>query len=599
MNSFVDLLFCRKDEDESSGDEVADADGFGLSHVGEAVHTVLGKHHNRHHHSMWNVTRGKVVGSVDYTPKNVWDTSEDPRKGNDDWFPEKLAEIISRTKAWCDIMSLGPPDGKFLTAFQTALQTLSERSKTSKNPVVVRILFGNIVGMPVNCNRLIKALTKNLCTDTKLQLWVGAWRKGVSWNHVKLIAVDGIYVHTGGHNLWTEPYLLKNPVHDLSIELEGKVARDAHRFANQQWKFIENKQSTWFGSVVDKVPDFLPLTSKTRVTVSEWPKKSAPIFPPNFTKRNVVRPQIINSSPAIPLISIGRQGALVSKSRPSDDAIIAMIDSSRKIIRFVQQDLGPHCLQGTKTVIPGFVWPKDYLTAMGNAMYERGVDIEIVLSNPDSTPGYYHNWDCVDIASEIIKSIQEHHSEVDDARLRAMVRENLRVCFIRHNKSSTYGDGTPIALHSKHFIVDDLCCYVGSQNLYICDLAEWGVVIDNEVEVRKIMDDYYLPMWRNSFTGEDVDVDKVMDGLKIDRDGEMSGRASRHQSVKTAQHTTHLSTGSTFYDLEKSDSDKKARKIPVSSKKGSGRTVATRKKNDKVLPQQMGFGMCGYRMYEV
>ena len=83
-------------------------------------------------------------------------------------------------------MSLGPPDGQFLTAFQTALRKLAERSKTAEKPIVVRILFGNIAGMPVNCNSVIKALTKDLPKDAKLQLWVGAWRKGFSWNHAKV-----------------------------------------------------------------------------------------------------------------------------------------------------------------------------------------------------------------------------------------------------------------------------------------------------------------------------------------------------------------------------------------------------------------------------
>ena len=110
-----------------------------------------------------------------------------------------------------DVMSLGPPDGKFLTAFQSALQTLAERSKTLDEPIVVRMLFGNIAGMPVNCDGVIKALTKDLPADAKLQLWVGAWRRGFSWNHAKLIAVDGIYLHTGGHNLWDAHYLSNNP----------------------------------------------------------------------------------------------------------------------------------------------------------------------------------------------------------------------------------------------------------------------------------------------------------------------------------------------------------------------------------------------------
>ena len=100
MNSFVNTLLCRKHDDESSGDELHDKDAIGLSHVGDAVHKVLGRHHNRHHHSMWNVTRGRIIGSVDDTPKSVWDTASDPKEKNDDWFPEKLGSIISRTEAW-------------------------------------------------------------------------------------------------------------------------------------------------------------------------------------------------------------------------------------------------------------------------------------------------------------------------------------------------------------------------------------------------------------------------------------------------------------------------------------------------------------------
>lgn len=64
-----------------------------------------------------------------------------------------------------------------------------------------------------------------------------------------------------------------------------------------------------------------------------------------------------------------------------------------------------------------------------------------------------------------------------------------------------------------------MAAYIGSQNLYVCDLAEWGVLIDDEETIQKFMAEYWTPMWENSHTGEDVDVDAVMDGLDIDRDG--------------------------------------------------------------------------------
>lgn len=65
--------------------------------------------------------------------------------------------------------------------------------------------------------------------------------------------------------------------------------------------------------------------------------------------------------------------------------------------------------------------------------------------------------------------------------------------------------------------MDDVCTYIGSQNLYTCDLAEWGVVIDSVETVKDIMEQYWDPMWKVSYTEDDCDVDKVMDGLGIDR----------------------------------------------------------------------------------
>eukprot|EP00578_Thalassiosira_sp_NH16_P001253 CAMPEP_0181131218 /NCGR_PEP_ID=MMETSP1071-20121207/30305_1 /TAXON_ID=35127 /ORGANISM="Thalassiosira sp., Strain NH16" /LENGTH=715 /DNA_ID=CAMNT_0023217391 /DNA_START=318 /DNA_END=2465 /DNA_ORIENTATION=- len=525
-------------DDEPYSSECLDTKGASsLSYIGKAVHSTLQRQHYHHHRKMWNMTSGRVVGDVHYTPRDVWDTSLDPGEGHDDWLPEKLAEIIGRTEAWCDVMTLGQPDGKFLTALQSALQKIAIRSKLNSrsNPIVIRIVFGNYPARPVDCDRFTKVLTKNLPMDANLHIWVGAWRRGFTWNHAKLISVDGVHLHTGGHNMWEEPYLMKNPVHDLSLEMEGRVAIDGHHFADQQWKFIKDQQSTWLGFIVDKLPDNLPLVNRTRVTVSQWPEDDASVFPPQFTEKNLVNahPQPPLGTVAandIPLISIGRQGSMESGGRPSDDAILAMINSSRSIIRLIIQDLGPLMIPGTNKAIPGLTWPKEYLAAIGKAIYERGVDIEIVLSNSGSTPGeldgglhntpYGNGWDCVDAASEIIKAIQRTHSAVDDSKLRTMINDNLRICFIRHNKSSAYSNGKTIGLHSKHFIVDDRCCYIGSQNLYDADLAEWGVMIDDEDEVGKILSDYFVPMWRNSYIpGLDVDVERVMDGLNVDRDG--------------------------------------------------------------------------------
>ena len=57
-------------------------------------------------------------------------------------------------------------------------------------------------------------------------------------------------------------------------------------------------------------------------------------------------------------------------------------------------------------------------------------------------------------------------------------------------EANKWESGVPLALHSKHVIIDDVSMYIGSQNQYICNLAEWGVVIDSEAETQQLVKEY-------------------------------------------------------------------------------------------------------------
>jgi hypothetical protein len=115
-----------------------------------AAYEVLRKKHNSEHHRCWDVSSGTVVGEVHQTPKGYFDKPEEPIQGHSDWLPEKMAGIMARTKQWCDVMSLGPPDGKFMTQMKSAIELINARAKNNDHPVVIRLLFGNIIGMPVS-----------------------------------------------------------------------------------------------------------------------------------------------------------------------------------------------------------------------------------------------------------------------------------------------------------------------------------------------------------------------------------------------------------------------------------------------------------------
>jgi len=518
-----------------------------LSDIGQAAYDKLRRKHNHHWDTAWDVSHGKVVGEVRQTPLKGWDDPSDPQTGHDDWFPAKMCEIMSRTEYWLDVTSLGPPDGQFMTQFKIALANICKTAATSGlPPIIIRMLFGNIVGMPVNCDNVISDLTADLPEDANINLWVGAWRKGVSWNHSKIIAVDGKYLHNGGHNLWDAHYLQGNPVHDVSMEAEGAVTHSGHLYANEMWKFIEREQTGIIGKVVSMLPDNLPVTLQSRVTVSEYPD-GAEEFPPMYSRKRSTPKRVHNVEGKYPMITMGRYGDLLYKARPSDSAFIAMLAASQKIIHLTLQDIGPICIPAMDRVaVPGCGWPKPYLRELGIAIYERGVDVEIALSTPGSIPNgmsptealYGNGWHCADVAAEIIKAIQEEY-EVEDAELRKMVRENLRVCYIKHAKTNKWANNLTLGNHAKHFIIDDKCYYMGSQNLYVCDLAEWGVLVDDEAQTKKCMSEYWNPMWAQSFTPTDCDVEEVMNGLTINRDGDASQltKAQLHEAQRQSNKT--------------------------------------------------------------
>ena len=341
--------------------------------------------------------------------------------------------------------------------------------------------------------------------------------------------------------------------------MEGRVTNDAHCYANEQWAFIQDCQDTIIGKIIDKFPDYLPMVMEARVTVSAFPRKLATEFPPMYTNSLIPICEKLESD--IPVLSLGRYGSLQLKDRPSDDAFVAMFDSAEKSIRLTLQDLGPVCIPGTKTPLPGCRWPKEYLSAFARAIWLKGVDVEIVLSNPGSVPGglkpleacYGNGWSCVDVAAEIIKRLRKQFPEADDDQVRQKITDNLRICFIRREYGNTWADDLTIAMHSKHFIIDDICTYVGSQNLYICDLAEWGVFIDDADETKKIMEKYWNPMWKYSFTGEDCKVQDVLDGQNVNRDNDDSTQTAEVAANTGVKPTDHNLYGDSDDDEEDSD----------------------------------------------
>lgn len=470
-----------------------------LSHVGRAIFDALTNDHNPYRGSLWNLTTGSVVGHFHQTPAKAFRSTSEPVVGHDDWFPAAMGEILSRCEYYADILSLRPPDGLFMEEFRSAIKKIS--AKKRDHTIIVRMMFGNVLAWPVNCEAAIQELTQEIqhATTTNVRLWVAAWRKQFSWNHAKIIAVDGKWLHTGGHNMWSQHYLKVNPLHDLSVELEGRVACDGHYFANQQWSFIEHGEKSIL---------------KTFVSLSSFPKNvtsAAASYPPPFRDDLVPgQDRYPYATRQVPILTIGKCGTLVETARPSNDAILTMLTSARKCIRLAIQDLGPRCmpLPCTQLPYPGHPWPAEILSVLAHVLWKKRVHVSIVLSNPGAICGGLpasdtlarpNGWTLQQVVDEIHKAIGEEYPESQSSYGLKKIRECLRVCAYKQRLGNTYGDGTKMGMHTKCFIVDDVACYIGSQNLYVCDLAEWGVVIDDQRTTQKLIEEYWSLIWQCSY----------------------------------------------------------------------------------------------------
>jgi phosphatidylserine/phosphatidylglycerophosphate/cardiolipin synthase-like enzyme len=368
-------------------------------------------------------------------------------------------------KSYVDLTSLTPPDGRYEAAVRNAVTRLSERA----NPPMVRMLFGDFPGAFFIPSRTRKALTRDVASDTKLRLVVGGYRAGLdSWNHSKIVAVDGVTVLSGGTNMWTAQYLEANPVRDASLLAHGDAAKDAHAYINLLWDY----------------------TCKSG-TIAALGRGAQGGCLPAF-RRSDAPPSARGD---VTLIALGRLGKL--GANPSTEALVALIDAAQSSLKLVQQDLGPVKRAG---VLLG-EWPFDILAALIRST-QRNVEVQLVLSNPGAvggTPGvigeaaatYANGWTASDVQDVMLNYASEHPELGSIESVKQALCKNFKVYSLRSSSAATWSNGKPPALHSKIVIADDRAFYLGSENLYRSELAEFGYLVDNARITRQLVDEYF------------------------------------------------------------------------------------------------------------
>ena len=575
-----------------------------LSYVGTAALSLLNSSiYSTYESQLWELTSGQIIGNLQYTPSDFWNNNVDSDMmenrdeqlplpaGHSNWFAEGLGELLGRTTFYCDVMSLAPPDDYFLLEMRKGISAIIENANgIDDEPIIVRMMFGDFdPTSPTNVTQILNDLIDGILPTTEedsqnnIHIWIGAWRNKLTWNHAKLIAIDGTYLHTGGHNLWTSDYLQEAPVHDLSFEVAGGVTHSAHKFANEQWEYLQRNVLGGSFAYANSIEDFIPTNWQQYLpfipgndqllallpAVSNWFVASyandgntpTPSFPPPYAY-NVDETNNVMNEDSVPMISMGKLGSIL-EDEPSEEAFVAMFDSSIISIKLAIQDIGPRKLCRDQPVpLIGFAWPTNHLQAFGRALV-RGVDVSMILSNLGAFElgGYSNGWTCNDVAAQILQTIPIQYPDLfysnttnaaeDEAvalnktRLLDLATNHLRIGFLRGKHGNQYSNGNEMALHSKHFIIDDIAAYIGSENIcklirsFVChffcfqsflsvredlqrfvlfyqdsfDVAEWGILVDDETETKKMMDQIWNPMFNYSYTGEDCDLAYVVENL--------------------------------------------------------------------------------------
>ena len=394
--------------------------------------------------------------------------------GHSDAMVDQVYDRIASAQSFVDISSLTPPDGRFEAAIRNALSLLSRSGRAIR----VRVLYGMIPGgalagaVPVPSD-VLPRLVRDVMPGAPLRVSVGEYRAGLdSWDHSKIIAVDHRAAIVGGHNLLTRHYLQRSPALDLSMEVTGGAAAHASQFLERMWEFTCHP----------------PADLVSTAAIASYPDAQGACDPVEPTLRGGA------GAGGVRIIGVGCHGRIGDVA--VDDALVALIDGAQHTLRISQQDIG------------GLVhdWPEPTVRALVAAAM-RGVDVQLVITNKDAYPdrltggsaAYSNGWTPADVLTELATYAHDHAELVPPGMdVATQLCTRFTAASLRHDADDTWPDGAKFANHAKLVLADSQTFYIGSQNLYPANLAEYGLIVDDATAAAQVDAEYFAQVWAGS-----------------------------------------------------------------------------------------------------
>ncbi|MFG2848202.1 phospholipase [Kitasatospora sp. NPDC048296] len=434
---------------------------------------------------------------------------------------DKMRENIAQATRTVDISTLAPfPDG----AFQDAIADGLKASVAAGNRPHVRILAGaapliNITALPSKYRDELVAKLGDAAPSVTLEVASMTTSKtAFSWNHSKLLVVDGQSVITGGINNWKKDYLdTDHPVTDVDLALNGPAAASAGAYLDTLWDWTCRNtgllSAAWFAS-----------TGGTPCT-------------PDLEQRLNPAAKDVPATSTVPVVAIGGLGVGIRTSdpasaydpdpvpsasdtkcgpiglhdntngdrdyetvNPEENALRALVAAANNHIEISQQDVN-----GTCPPLPRYDARLYDLLA---AKMANGVKVRIVVSDPANRgavgSGGYSQIKSLTEISDVLKARLAARLG-DQTQARTAMCNNLQLASFRAAPTATWADGKPYAQHHKLVSVDGSAFFIGSKNLYPAWLQDFGYVVEDRTAAAQLDAQLLTPQWQYSQAAATVD----------------------------------------------------------------------------------------------
>jgi phosphatidylserine/phosphatidylglycerophosphate/cardiolipin synthase-like enzyme len=430
----------------------------------DEIYEYLGGSSDENHNISFGLSDGNVC--LPFNTPNLW--GRDPAVY--DYYPcstaflNEIEKVIGAATTTVDIATLTPlPDVLFLLHLKNGLLQAAANNRN----LVVRILIGAYYHELLGIRAKMEAWVHSLELPDSVSVYLAASQPAwISWNHSKLIIVDGATVVFGGHNMWTNTYCDFAPIHDVSVMMVGPGAAVAQNFLNLQWSNIAKTSRTSSGL--------------------EWTYSTARlngVFVPNALATIALEPAAAIAI-GVKVLAVGRLGSgLVAPSPSANASRTARIEAVRRAkrsVKFSQQTLGG--------IVKGGGWDDELMAALARCIATQ-VEVTIIISDTGAANGSgqpYAGYGVDDTALELRRLVASL-TGLSGPSLTRLMEQYAHVGPVRQYPRQP---GDPAAEswkwrksgskpvepgnHAKTYIIDDETYYVGSDNAYPIPLNEDG-----------------------------------------------------------------------------------------------------------------------------